>query len=206
MTNFSRYSIGLGLLAAVLFTACSTINVKAAWKNPSYLAHPQKIMVIGLSKNPALRRIFEDEFVRQIKAHGADATASYMVLPDMDKSNQTAIAEKVKERGADTVLITRLVSTKTVQVYVPGTAYVVPANYGQWSNYYNYGYQTIYTPGYMAEEEYAVIETNMYDAASDALIWSAWSEAGITGSDQSLIKAYINTMVKTMVDQNLLRK
>lgn len=206
MTNFFRYAIGLGVLVAVLTTACSTVTVKAAWKNPSYLAHPQKIMVIGLSKNPVLRRIFEDEFVRQITVRGADAIASYTVLPDMDKSDQAAIAEKVKERGADTVLITRLVSTKTVQVYMPGTVFVAPPNYGHWSNYYNYGYQTIYTPGYMAEEEYAVVETNMYDAASDDLIWSAWSEAGITGSDQSLVKAYINTMVKTMVEQNLLRK
>ncbi len=206
MSNSFRYSIGFGVLVAVLITACSTISVKAAWKNPSYLAHPQKIMVIGLSKNPVLRRIFEDEFVRQIKVRGADATASYMVLPDMDKSDQAAIAEKVKERGADTVLITRLVSTKTVQVYMPGTVFVAPFNYGQWSNYYNYGYQAIYTPGYMVEEEYAVIETNMYDAASDTLIWAAWSEAGITGSNESLIKSYINTMVKTMVDQNLLRK
>lgn len=204
MTNFLRYLSGFGVLIAVLVTACSTITVKAAWKNPSYSNHPQKIMVIGLSKNPVLRRIFEDEFVRQIKVRGAEAIASYTVLPDMDKSDQAAIAEKVKERGADTVLITRLVSTKTVQVYIPGTVYVAPPNYGQWSNYYNYGYQTIYTPGYMAEEEYAVVETNMYDAASDALIWSAWSEAGITGSNESLIKSYIDTMVKTMVDQKLL--
>lgn len=205
MRSLTLNALGLGVLV-VLTTGCSTINVKAAWKNPSYSGHPQKIMVIGISQSPILRRVFEDEFVRQIKAHGSDAIASYTVLPKMEKNDDEAIAKKVTEQRADSVLITRLVSKKTVQVYVPGTMYVAPPHYDLWRNYYQYGYQTTYTPGYMAEEEYAVVETNLYDAATDALIWAAWSEAGITGSDQDLIKSYINTMVKKMADENLLSK
>ena len=202
MTHVVRYLSGAML--TVLIAGCSTVDVKAAWKNPSYTQHPQKIMVIGLSSNVVLRRIFEDEFVRQIKARGPDAIASYTVLPKMEKNDQEAIAAKVKEHAADSVLITRLVSKKTVQVYVPGTVFIAPPHYDLWPHYYNYGYQNTYTPGYMAEEEYAVIETNLYDAADDALIWAAWSEAGITGSDEKLIKAYISKMVKIMSEQKLL--
>ncbi len=202
MANALRYLVGALLIA--LLAGCSTINVKAAWKNPSYSQHPKKVMVIGLSSNAVLRRIFEDEFVRQIKARGSDAIAGYTVLPKMEKNDQEAIAAKVKEYAADTVLITRLVSKKTVQVYVPGTMFIAPPHYDLWPHYYNYGYQTTYTPGYMAEEEYAVIETNLYDAANDALIWAAWSEAGITGSDENLVKAYISKMVETMSEQKLL--
>ena len=202
MTNLARVLTGVMLIA--LLAGCSTVDVKAAWKNPAYTQHPQKIMVIGLSSNPVLRRIFEDEFVRQIKARGPDSIASYTVLPKMEKNDQEAIAAKVNEHAADAVLITRLVSKKTVQVYVPGTAFIAPPHYDLWPHYYNYGYQTNYSPGYMAEEEYAVIETNLYGAADDALIWAAWSEAGITGSDENLIKAYISKMVKTMSEQKLL--
>ena len=203
MRNFIGSVLGLATLIA-LVTGCSTVDVKAAWKNPSYSTHPKKIMVIGISQSPILRRVFEDEFVRQIKAHGSDAIASYTVLPKMDKNDDEAIAKKVTEQGADSVLITRLVDKKTVQVYVPGTMFVTPPHYDLWRNYYQHGYQTTYTPGYMTEEEYAVVETNLYDAATDSLIWAAWSEAGITGSNQDMIKAYISTMVKKMADENLL--
>lgn len=206
MTNSVRYSLGFGLLMTVLITACSTINVKAAWKNPAYLNHPQKIMVIGLSKSTAIRRVFEDEFVRQIRIRGADAIASYTVLPDTDKNDQEAIAEKLTELGADTVLITRLVSKRNVRIHVHGTTFIIPPFHEKWRNYYTHEYQIIRTPGYDIEEEFALLETNLYDAASDDLIWTAWSEAGIAGATQSLIKSYIGAMVKNMADQKLLGK
>ena len=206
MTWHVRYLLAFGLFIAVLVTACSTTEVKSVWRDQSYSGHPRKIMVIGVSKNPVSRRIFEDEFVHQLEARGMSAMASYTVLPDAKQNDQAAIAEKLVSYGADTVLITRLVSKKTVQVYIPGTVYFPPSYYDRWRDYYGYGYQTIYTPGYTAENEYALIETNMYDAASDKLVWSASSETEMRGSDQKLIKSYIGMLVRTMAEQNLLGK
>jgi hypothetical protein len=189
---------------AVLVAACATTQIKSTWKDPSYQARPSKIMVIGISKNPALRRVFEDDFVQQLNAHGTKAIASYTVVPDKREGDDALVAAKLAQLGADTVLITRLVSKKTVQVYVPGTVYYPPPPYRTWRGYYGYGYQAMYTPGYIAEDEYAVIETNLYEAANNKLIWSASSETGMSGSDQKLIKSYIGIMVKTMVEQGLL--
>lgn len=189
---------------AMLVAACATTQVKATWKDPSYQVHPSKIMVIGMAKNPARRRIFEDEFVQQLNAHGTEAIASYTVLPDKQEGDHAVIAAKLAQVRADTVLITRLVSKKTVQVYVPGTIYYPPPYYRTWPDYYGFGYQAMYTPGYIAEDEYAVIETNLYEAANNKLIWTASSESAIGGSDQKLIKSYIGTMVKTMAEQGLL--
>ena len=197
---------GLGLLLAMFVTACATTEVTSIWKDPSYQGRPGKVMVIGVSKNPVNRRIFEDEFVQQLKARGADAIASYTVLPDAKQNDQEVIAKKVAEQQADTVLITRLVSKRTVQVYVPGTVYYPPVYYGTWRDYYGYGYQAIYTPGYIAEDEYASIETNLYSAANDKLIWAASSETMMRGSDQKLINSYVGVMVKKMAEQGVLGK
>lgn len=163
-------------------------------------------MVIGVAKNPLNRRLFEDEFIQQLKARGTEAIASYTVLSDRQQDDQAAIAAKVKELGADTVLITRLVGKKTVQVYVPGTVYYPPPYYGTWPDYYGYGYRYIYSPGYIAESEYAVIETNLYETKNDKLVWAASSETVISDSDKSLIKSYIGIMVNTMVEQGLIGK
>lgn len=56
-------------------------------------------------------------------------------MPDKLQNDHTVIAEKVKEQGADAVLISRLVSRKTVRTYVPGSVYYPPANYGYWHDY-----------------------------------------------------------------------
>ena len=201
-----RNPFGILLLGAVLVTACATTQVNAIWKDPSYQSTPAKIMVIGVARNPLNRRLFEDEFVQRLKARGTEAIASYTVLPDRQQDDQAAIAAKVKELKADTVLVTRLVSKKTVQVYVPGTVYYPPPYYGTWPDYYGYGYRYIYSPSYIAESEYAVIETNLYETRNDKLVWAASSETLISDSNKNLIKSYIGIMVNTMAEQGLLGK
>jgi hypothetical protein len=206
MTRFLRNPFGLFILIAMLVTACSSTQLTSVWKDPSYQTRPAKIMVVGVAKNPLNRRLFEDEFVQQLKSRGTDAIASYTVFPDAQQGDPAAIAKKVAELGADTVLITRLVSKKIVRVYVPGSPYYPPPFYGNWPDYYGYGYRYMYTPGYIAEDEYAVIETNLYEAKSNKLIWAASSETGINDSDQNLIQSYIGVMVKTMIGLGLLGK
>ena len=200
------YNFGVLILGAMLFAGCATTQVLSVWKDPSYQAHPAKVMVIGVAKNPIYRRMFEDEFTQQIKAHGSEAIASYSVLSDKLQEDQGAIAAKVKELGVDTVLITRMVSSKTVQYYVPGSAYYPPPYYGTWPDYYGYGYRYMYSPGYIAEDEYAMIETNLYETVSDKLVWAATSEVSISHPDQKLIKSYIDVMVNSMAGNGLLAK
>jgi len=198
-------AIGFGMLMALLITACATTKFTSVWKDPSYGGQPSKIMVIAVAKKPINKRIFEDEFVQQLKARGTNAVASYTVMPDEKQADNTAIAATMKEQGADAVLISRLASKKTVHTYVPGTVTYPPAYYGTWRDYYGYGYQAVYTPGYMAEDEYALMETNLYDAGSGKLIWSASSETELRGPDQNRIKSYVGVMVNAMAEQRLLR-
>jgi len=206
MTRYLRNPFGLLILAAMLVTACATTQLNSVWKDPSYQTRPARVMVIGVAKKPLKRRLFEDEFVVQLKAHGTEAIASYTVLPDKKQDDQAAIAAKVKELGADTVLITRQVSKKTVKTYVPGTVYYPPPYYGTWPDYYGYGYRYMYSPGYIAEDEYAVIETNLYETRNDKLVWAASSETVMSDSNQSLIKTYVGVMVNAMAGHGLLGK
>jgi hypothetical protein len=178
------------MLIAMLITACALTKLTSAWKDPSYQGQPRKIMVIGIAKKPLNKRILDDEFVRQLKARGTDAVASYTVMPDEKQADHAVIAAKMKEQGADGVLISRLANKKTVHTYVPGSVSYppsYPSYYGNWRDYYGYGSQAVYTPGYTAEDEYALMETNLYDAGNDKLIWSASSETEIRGSDQNQI-------------------
>jgi hypothetical protein len=63
----------------------------------------------------------------------------------------------------------------------------------------------MYTPGYTAEEELAIMETSLYEAEKDNLIWSAVSETKILGSVKDQIKSFIDVMVNSMTDRKLLK-
>jgi len=206
MLKIMRNPFGILISVAILLAACATTQVNSVWKDPSYQARPARVMVIGVAKKPLKRRLFEDEFVAQLKARGTEAIASYTVLADKKQDDQAEISAKVKELAADTVLITRLVSKKTVQTFVPGTVYYPPPYYGTWPDYYGHGYRYMYSPGYIAEDEYAIFETNLYETRNDKLIWAASSETVMGEKDQDLIKSYVGIMVNTMAGHGLLGK
>lgn len=206
MSPIQRRSLCFGALIALMVTACvPAVEVTSSWKDPSYRGYPNKILIIGVAKNPAMRRLFEDEFARRLTGLGMEGVASYTVIPDAQQDNQEAIAAKLKELGADTVLITRVTDRKTVTTYVPGTVYNPPAYYGTWNGYYRQSYQTVYTPGQTVEDQYAMVETNLYDAVSDELIWSASSEVSMQHSTDKLLKSFVDAMVRAMADERLLR-
>ncbi len=49
--------------------SCSTTTMKTVWKDKNYQdGKLQRIFVIRVSKNPTIRRVFEDEFAAQLKA------------------------------------------------------------------------------------------------------------------------------------------
>ena len=208
MTKFRRnFLAGLAFgVAGLLLMSCATTQVKSVWKDASYFGRPQKVMVVAVAKEPISRRIFEDEFVLQLKARGTDAIASYTVLPDKKQDDQESIAKMVVKLGADSLLISRLVSKRSVRVYYPATVSHRPHYYGKWPDYYMHGYETINTPGYTTKYEYSLMETNLYDASNDNLLWAATTESGVSGFNQALIKPYIGTILNIMFEYGLLRE
>ncbi|MDH4285759.1 MAG: hypothetical protein OEV35_10625, partial [Gallionellaceae bacterium] len=92
---------------------------------------------------------------------------------------------------------------KTVKTYVQGM-YYPPPYYGTWPDYYGYGYNALYVPGYLAEEEIAVVETNLYDAATNKLIWASSTDIVERGTTQERIYIYIDIVMKSLVKSGLL--
>lgn len=205
MSIFRKILIFVVGLMSVLLTSCSTTHMKTVWKDPSYLGHPKKIMVIAVAKEPINRRIYEDEFVLQLKAHGTDAIASYTTLADKLQDDQVAIAKMVKELGADTVLISRLVSKRSVQVYYPATISHWPHYYGRWPDYYLHGHELIHSPGYSTNYEYVLMETNLYDSHTDKLLWATTTETGMDRANEDVIQSYIETILNIMAEHGLFK-
>src|SRR5262245_39473609 len=112
----------LAVTALLLFSACSSTTVVDQWQSPDFKGGPfKRMLVVGVSTQAAVRRIFEDEFVRQLRARGTDAVASYTLIPEDGQVDRARLERAVKEAGADGVIVTRVVKVEQKTQVVPGT-------------------------------------------------------------------------------------
>lgn len=221
-------SLGIGLVVALLLAGCVTppagtsapetetsssaaaaapaAAIKSAWKNQTYDGHLHKIMVLGVAKTPENRAVFEDAFVGELKARGVDAVASHTLLSDAKQKGVPAINEKIEEMGSDAVLVARLVAHRDAQIAVPGNAFQPPIYYDTWHDFFGYGYQALYMPEALADEDFALLETNVYDAQNKNLVWAGTSATEMAASAHDTIKAAAGAMVGSMAGQSLLAK
>ncbi len=201
------------MLAAVyllLSVSCSTTTMKTVWKDKNYQdGKLQKIFVIGVSKNPTIRRVFEDEFAAQLKAHGTDAVTSYSLIPSEAMLDKETVESKIKTLGADAVIVTRLHDRKKHRVYSSDSLGDYQGWYGSYSRYYGaaryrndfYEYETV------------SLETNLYETRNGKMIWSGLSDTDLDsgpsdafneGTVVEAINAFIKTIVSHLSDSQLI--
>ncbi len=191
------------LSGLLLLPSCATTELTAVWKEPSYREHPRKIMIIGMIPAPKGKKIFEDEMVRSLRKRGTDAIVSYSLVPEQ-APDRAAVEKVMSEQGADAVLIARLVDKKSVASFVPsspapGSAYGGRGYYGaQW--YGNYSHN----PGTIREDEFAVIQTNLYDLKTDKLVWTAASETWLARDKVTLTLSFIDVITKKLVEDQII--
>jgi len=194
-------------LCSLLAVACSTTTINSTWKDPAFAATPKKVFVVAVLKSETNRRFLEDEFVRQLSKQGVDAVAAYQFFGDSIPKDKELIHAKLKESGADTLMITRLVDKRTEERYAPGSNYAVnTAYYRSWPGYYGATYSTVYTnPGYMVTDQYAVAESNLYSVESEGLIWAVNTDTWLNDPAVPLLKGYVETVMNAMRDDKIIK-
>ncbi len=218
-TNYTYMRVTL-IAAALVLASCASTRVTSDWADESYRKQPNKVVVMALMDQIAERRLIEDEFVSEFKSSGVEALASYAVLPEAKPGDREAIAAKVRELGADALLMARLVDRKTERDYVPGAPYIPPASYydlhsyygrfyppgfysGPYAGFYSGAYPGGYSPGYVTERVYGIAEANLYDVTTGKLVWSAVTETEMRGNNRKEIKSYVDQVVKSLRKKNL---
>jgi hypothetical protein len=172
------------------------------WKDKTYQGKPQKIMVIMAARSSDTRNLFEDRFAGELQGRGNDAFQSYTSIPFEQLRDKELVKSKIRSSSADTVLISRLVDTKTIESYNPGLIYVVPQPYYDWWGYYNIVFADY---GYTGDVSVAYIETNLYDVKTEKLIWSGHSKTERTYGEQELITAFIQRILKKLTSAGLIQ-
>lgn len=174
------------VLATVLCSCASTpTTVKKTWKSPDCTQPVGGIAVLTVDERGLLRQGFENRFVRQLAKVGASATPTFdkLSLPQIKQDKQAA-AELLREKGAEVVLILRLVDVATSyrEIELGGVQYattVATAGSTDWFDYYAVAV-TSTSPTYSSMKMRVYLETILFDLQTGKRLWSALTQTVIT--------------------------
>jgi len=191
------------ILSAVLLitlTACATTKLTGSWQDDSLQGKKlQNILIIGAARQPDIRKQFEDEFVRQLKAQNVKAVASYTILSADQLLDRNAISAKISDLGVDSVLVTRLTELKKKREVYLGNTYQIPyAYYNQMQEYYKKGFEESAGQSLLTTHKEISLETNIYLSETEKLAWAATSDVQIEDSVKNIINDFIRTVINKM--------
>jgi hypothetical protein len=206
------------LFAAALVCCTTRTEIVTSWAAPTVNKESvKKVLVLGISKDAAIRRTYEDDFSIKLAKMGINAIPGYRWVPDASQLDKAAITARIREEGVTHVLITRLVGTKTVTTETAPTVVGVgyggyapygPGYYGSWGSYWSTGYSTVVSPGYTTVNDVVTLETNFYDASKekDNLVWSGQSETWIdqSGPTPKKVDSVIGAIVYEMQSKKVI--
>lgn len=147
----------------------------------------------------------------ELIAKGIYATLNEETLPpgpvenDQDKNE---IMDIIKENGADGILTIAIIDKAAESRYAPGPRPYAPypryPYYGSFWGYYDYWYPYFQRPGYYSLENVYYIETNLFDAESEDLIWSAQSKTYEQANLETFSEDYAIEVVEEMVEDGII--
>jgi len=167
--------------AAILtFFGCSNTVVTGSWADPHYSGQIKNVFIVGVTRNDANRRIFEDQFAKKLQGAGIKAHVSYDDLPDLKVANKKMISQKISTYNADSVLITRILGRQAKEEFFPGILHrskYSPDSYSsRWDTFYDRSFDVLYEPPSVMAYELITLESNLYDSKTGDLIWAAQLE------------------------------
>jgi hypothetical protein len=196
-----KFSGILSCFLLLLVISCSSTKLKSVWKDKGYTGGVvNTVLIVGVSEEIGIRRMFEDEFVRQFQSNGVKAVSSAAVVSRDKNLNKDIIIETAKKLGLETIFVTHYIGSEETTVYHPPEVYIVPGSYHSFGMYYPRVYGYVHSPGYYANYENVNLESSLYETKTEKLIWSVKSQTVDPKSEgeifESLSKAVVNNLRK----------
>ena len=202
------------MVLAVVLTAsaignCKSVKLVASVKNPSYSGQRfRKVLVIGMSNDPAIRSDFEDAMAGKLARDGVEAVPGHTILlrPESANMDMDYLKAQIREHHIEAVLVSRLVRVEKNITYIPGQSYVVPyPYYNSFYGYYPVAYRQVYSPDYLREDHTVRIETNLYATATPEgeFVWTGISDSFNPSSAKKAIDAVVKVVVKDLEKEGI---
>lgn len=205
------------LVTALILSACSSSKeTTGVWVNKEKIQGKtfNKIFIIVMTADVQARVRLEKNLAEALVARGKMAYKSIDVMPMSLDNPQTPskeeIVSKVKASGADAVFITNLLKKEESIRYTPGkTSYTIMPYYSAFGTYYGYygnWYPSVSKASYYTKDKSYFMLSNLFDVASEEIMWSVQSEVFDPSTLDKFNRNYINTLLNQLESAKLIKK
>ena len=188
----------LWLALAFGLGGCTTTHVEAIWTNPEYAGKvvTGKILIVGVTRDETVRRLYEDAMAAQLHARGVEAVRSYdIVSARLAASDDAVLISAAKQASATRILSTAIVARQHVQVLEAEPVPPMGWNYYGWYGYYwPHGYMRTETHEY--ERYYA--STTLTEVSSGKVFWSARTRSEVSGDIEKAVSDFVSAIVDAL--------
>ena len=157
--------------ALMLLGSCASTSLVSSQRNPTYAGPPLKrLMVVGVTDDPSVRKAFEDEFVAKLKAAGVSAEPSYPLIPESGSVDKAQLREVVESAAVDGVLAARLVKVEENETALQ--AFNFEDRSAGFYGYYSAGSTGSLDPSLGGESNNITIHFDLYSVSGARLVWA----------------------------------
>lgn len=209
-----KRSIILTAIVAAFISICcsSSTEITGSWKNPALKDKKyNNVFVAAFTKNINAKTTVEGDLASALQKKGTAVSRSIQVMPPNftdSANNKEAMLKKIRKTEANAILTISLIDKETESRYVPGSYGYQPyprfGYYGMFWGYYSYWYPQVYSPGYYVEDKTYYIETNLYDAKTEEVVWSAQSATYNPANLQRFSKEFASVIADRLSKEGLL--
>lgn len=197
-------TLALALVAVAALSAAITFTATFKSLDAGAVSFAgKKVAALVISNDDSLRVAGEEALVRELNARGMQAVATYRIAPKEELRRAETARPWFEKANVEGVVALRPVSIDTAK-YTTGTW--VTDNYNTLWGYYGYGWSAVYVPASARTQTVVVVETTIYSASRNQLLWAAVSESRNPRDLPGFVAELAKETVKEMQKQGLARR
>lgn len=194
----------LTVLVALLISSCATTHLDSQWLSQDFAGRKLtgKLLVVGVSRDDTVRRLYEDEMSAQLALQKIDTARSHeLVAGPLVSNGPDALMKAAREAGANLILTSVVVSREHVDRVVSQPMPLMGSNFDGWyGHYWPYAYVRTEVHSFY---RYTVV-TSLSDAATGKIMWSASTQTEDVDRVDREIKAFAKVIIAALSKANLL--
>lgn len=194
-------------------------QLTATWQAPELGDAPySSIFLAATIEDMSLRQNMESEFARRLSDRNVTTELSTQVFRpgffDEGQPTRERLVELIQETGLESILTINLIDQEREERFVPGGGGAMGpmfhpmgrfGYYGTFPGYFNHWGGMGFQQGYYTTDRRFFMETNLYDAETMELVWSAQSRTLNPDTDARFAREYVDKIKAELRENGLIR-
>jgi hypothetical protein len=191
-------------LICVLAASCAGTHLVDSWVKADHSKPYKHPMIIAISDSQQTRQIYEKYFVAQLKKKNISATPSFKLINSKQKMNRETVIKALSETDIpiDSVIVTYLVSEETEVKHDDSP---LATTYSDTTGDNRISATIVSTRGRTNDAEIFFLKTDLYDAQSRAIVWSAQTKTVAPESVDVVVENVVELLINEMMSDGMLK-